>query len=172
MFSKLPSFAAQFAACLVMLASLWLVSLNGAHSIGVKATQLQCQADAQALAHKAREEVERARVADIQARQETTREAIRLAEVRARDAAAAERSRSSLQQHARALAAAACAPAVAASAPQPARPAADPAALVLADLLSWADQRAGEAAAALDAAHAAGAACEREHDAAVSAATP
>lgn len=161
-----------FLAALVMLASLWVLSMLGAHSAGAKQAQLECQTTADELAAKVRAELDRARDAETQARQETTREAIRIAETRARDAAAAERSRGSLQQRASAVAAAACAPVVAASAAEPARPPAEPAAVVLAELLSWADERAAAAAAALDAAHAAGTACEREHDAAVSAARP
>jgi sRNA-binding protein len=154
--------AAAIALCAVLLAA--VAYLVGDHR-GATRQDLVCQ-----VAHDAEEAQRshrRARQLELDARQETQRETQRMLDRAAADAVSAERSRLSLQQRAQRLAAA-CAPAAA----QPASGAASSAGLVLADVLGRADQAAGELAAALDRAHAAGLACEREHRASLIAHTP
>lgn len=156
---------ASIALCIVLLIGL-ASYLFGDHRGAIR-QDLVCQ-----LAHDT-ETLQRQRAADharqleLDARQETQRETQRMLDRATADAVSAERSRLGLQQRAQRLAAA-CAPAAA----QPASGAASSAGLVLADVLSRADQAAGELAAALDRAHAAGLTCEREHRASLIAHTP
>lgn len=157
--------AAAIALCFVLLAA-FVAYLVGDHR-GATRQDLVCQ-----VAHDAEEAqrtrtAEKARQLELASRQETQRETQRMLDRAAADAVSAERSRLSVQQRAQRLAAS-CAPA----ATQPASGAASSAGLVLADVLGRADQAAGELAAALDRAHAAGLACEREHRASVIAHTP
>jgi hypothetical protein len=88
-----------------------------------------------------------------------------------RDAAAARAALGSLRDTAGAAAARAC-PATGDPAAAGSGPPAEPAALVLADVLSSAADRAVELAAAADAAHAAGSACERAYQALIPASAP
>jgi len=156
---------AAIALCAVLLAA-GLAYLFGDHR-GATRQDLVCQVahDAEEAQHE--RAANRARQLELVVRQETQRETQRMLDRAAADAVSAERSRLSLQQRAQRLAAA-CAPAAA----QPASGAASSAGLVLADVLGRADQAAGELAAALDRAHAAGLACEREHRASLIAHTP
>ena len=132
---------------------------------GKDVAQLRCAADVATTAAKARDQADQARQQELDARQETQREAHRMQSRALADAVAAERSLVGLRHSARQVTLDACA--AAAPAAEPTGPPATPAGMVLADVLGWADSRAAEAAAALDAAYAAGTSCQREHAAAL-----
>ncbi|WP_324035142.1 DUF2514 domain-containing protein [Aeromonas caviae] len=108
---------------------------------------------------KAREEEQR-RQAEIDEVRDHAQEEIAQAQA---DAAAADLESGRLREQARRLAARASQCASHSSAPQ-GGPTAEQPAVVLADLLSRADERAGELAAAYDRARASGLACERAYD--------
>jgi len=128
-----------------------------------RATRVQEHADAERAARAA---TERARLEEQRrtaAQKEATDESQRLSERARSDAAGAAAERE------RVLVAAAGAARRCDATRDPGAPASGPAAespgLVLADVLGRADARAGELAAALDAAHIAGQLCERSYDA-------
>ena len=108
---------------------------------------------------KAREEEQR-RQAEIDEVRDHAQEEIAQAQA---DAAAADLESGRLREQARRLAARASQCASGSGAPQGGQAAEQPA-MVLADLLSRADERAGELAAAYDRARASGLACERAYD--------
>lgn len=152
-------------------ALLMVVTYLRGYGDGSQQQQLQCQAAQADQAMQQRDVADDAREIELENRDDAHREAQRMHERALQDAVAAERSRHGLQQRARQVA---TAPTQCGGAPphaaEPSSAPASTAAMVLADVLSWADGRAAEATAALDRAYAAGITCEREHAAAVSAA--
>jgi FtsZ-interacting cell division protein ZipA len=155
---------AAIVAALLALGGYWSGHRHGS-------AELKCQAAQADQATQQRDAADDAREIELENRDDAHREAQRMHERALQDAVAAERSRHGLQQRARQIASAPaqCGGAPPAAAEPGSAPASTPA-MVLTDVLSWADGRAAEAAAALDRAYAAGITCEREHAGAVSAA--
>ena len=135
-------------------------SLYGAYRHGVTVTDTKWRAES-AEAARIAERAARVREAALQTQIEVIRnEAKQSQSALAAAAVSAERGAIGLREQVRRYASHTCssAPVAAGSAP------ADTAEPVLAELFGWSDQRAGELAAALDQAAAAGHACERAYD--------